>query len=150
VTGALNSPECFSHEPHYIHDETSDASPSTDPNDIDDYVPEDDVSIIMNTKELSEEQDEMEDTAVASKIMLFSPMEEVLQFGTTTMSTCGLHCRILCRLQFPLTKISCQLPNLLPPYMQTYSQCGTGGLQELIQQNLQQKKTHCLLCLSVL
>jgi hypothetical protein len=38
---------------------------------------------------------------------------------------------------------------LLLPYMHTYSQCGK-GLQELIQQNLQQKKTYCLLCLSVL
>jgi hypothetical protein len=33
----------------------------------------------MNIKELFEEQDEMEDMAVHSKIMLFSPIEEVLQ-----------------------------------------------------------------------
>jgi hypothetical protein len=35
-----------------------DASPGTHPNDIHDCVPEDDVSIIMSTKELFEEQDE--------------------------------------------------------------------------------------------
>jgi hypothetical protein len=37
-----------------------DASPGTDLNDIHDFVLEDDVSIIMNTKELFEEQDEKE------------------------------------------------------------------------------------------
>ena len=56
-----------------------DASPGTGPNNIHDYVPEDDVSIITNTEELFEEQDEMEDMAADSKIMIFSPIEEVLQ-----------------------------------------------------------------------
>jgi hypothetical protein len=41
-----------------------DASPGTGPNDIHDYVPEDDVSIITNTEELFEEQDEIMDMAV--------------------------------------------------------------------------------------
>jgi hypothetical protein len=37
-----------------------DASPGTDLNDIHDFVLEDDVSIITNTKELFQEQDEKE------------------------------------------------------------------------------------------
>jgi hypothetical protein len=40
---------------------------------------EDDVSIILNTKELFEEQDKKENVEVRSKIKLFSPTEEVLQ-----------------------------------------------------------------------
>jgi hypothetical protein len=57
-SGALHGPEHFSQKPHYIHNEMIDASPGTHPNDIHDCVPEDDVSIIMSTKELFEEQDE--------------------------------------------------------------------------------------------
>ena len=56
-----------------------DASPGTGPNDIHDFVLEDDVSIIMNTKELFEEQDEKENMEAEGKIMLFSPIKEVLQ-----------------------------------------------------------------------
>jgi hypothetical protein len=40
---------------------------------------EGDVSIILNTKELFEEQDKKENVEVRSKIKLFSPTEEVLQ-----------------------------------------------------------------------
>jgi hypothetical protein len=47
----------------------------------------------------------MEDMAVHSKIMLFSPIEEVLQVQML------LHWRISCRLEFTLTKISCWSPN---------------------------------------
>jgi hypothetical protein len=53
-SGALNGPEQFSQEPHYIHDEMIDASPGTGPNNIHDNVLEDGVSIISNTKELFE------------------------------------------------------------------------------------------------
>jgi hypothetical protein len=45
----------FSQEPHYIHDEMIDASPGTDLNHTHDYVLEDDVSIITDTKELFKE-----------------------------------------------------------------------------------------------
>jgi hypothetical protein len=40
---------------------------------------EDDVSVVTNTKELFEEQDERENVETESKIMLLSPMEVVLQ-----------------------------------------------------------------------
>jgi hypothetical protein len=53
--------------------------PGTGPTNIHDYVPEDDVSIIANTEELFEEQDEMMDMAADSKIMIFSPTENALQ-----------------------------------------------------------------------
>jgi hypothetical protein len=77
-SGALNGPEHFSQESHYIHDEMMDASPGPPhPNDIHDL--EDDVSIIPNTKELFEEQDEKENVEARSKIMLLSPIEEVFQ-----------------------------------------------------------------------
>jgi hypothetical protein len=55
-----------------------DASPGPPhPNNIHDL--EDDVSIIPNTKELFEEQDEKENVEARSKIMLLSPIEEVFQ-----------------------------------------------------------------------
>jgi hypothetical protein len=41
--------------PHYIHNKTVDASPHSGPNDIHDFVPEDDVPVIMNTNEPFEE-----------------------------------------------------------------------------------------------
>ena len=77
--GALNGPVNFSQEPHHIHDKTIDTSPGTGPNNIHDSVPEDDVSIVTNIKELFEEQDEKENVEVESKIMLLSPIKEVLQ-----------------------------------------------------------------------
>jgi hypothetical protein len=49
-----------------------DASPGTGPTDIHDYVPEDDVSIITNTEELFEEQDE--------SVTIFSPIEKALPY----------------------------------------------------------------------
>ena len=51
--GALNGPVNFSQEPHHIHDKTIDTSPGTGPNNIHDSVPEDDVSIVTNIKELT-------------------------------------------------------------------------------------------------
>jgi hypothetical protein len=45
-----------------------------------DYVTEDDVSIIMNTEELFEEQDEIMDMAAESNVMIFSPTEKPLQY----------------------------------------------------------------------
>jgi hypothetical protein len=61
----------------------SDASPSTGPTDIHDYVPEDDVSIVMDTEELLfEEQAEMMDMAADNKIMIFSYQE-----GCTSLET---------------------------------------------------------------
>jgi hypothetical protein len=45
-----------------------DASTGTHPNDIHDYVLEDDVSATTNTDELFEEQDEKENVEVESKI----------------------------------------------------------------------------------
>ena len=68
--GALNGPENFSQEPHHIHDKTIDTSPGTGSNNIHDSVPEDDVSIVTNIKELFEEQDEKENEEAESKIML--------------------------------------------------------------------------------
>jgi hypothetical protein len=79
-SGALNSPEHFSQKPHYIHDEMIDASPNTGPNNIHDYVPEDDVSIILNTESLFEEQDEIMDMAADSNVMIFSPIKKALQY----------------------------------------------------------------------
>ena len=76
-SGALHSPEHFSQEPHYIHHKTIDASLGTHPNDIHDSIPEDNVSVITNTKELFEEQDEKENVEVESKIMPLSPIEVV-------------------------------------------------------------------------
>jgi hypothetical protein len=57
-----------------------DASVGTGPNDIHDYVPEDDVSIITNTEEIFEEQDEIMDMAVDSNVMIFSPIKKALQY----------------------------------------------------------------------
>jgi hypothetical protein len=57
-----------------------DASPGTGPNDIHDYVPEDDVSIIMNREELFGEQDEIIDMAADSNVMIFSPINNALQY----------------------------------------------------------------------
>jgi hypothetical protein len=56
-SGALNGPKHLSGEPHYIHDEMSDASTDPDLKQIHGHgcVPENDVSVIMNTKELFEE-----------------------------------------------------------------------------------------------
>jgi hypothetical protein len=54
--GALNSPKHFSQESHYIRDKMIDASPGTGPNNIHDYVPEDDVSIITNNQEIFEDE----------------------------------------------------------------------------------------------
>jgi hypothetical protein len=56
-----------------------DASPGTVPNDIHDYVPEDDVSTVTNTEEIFEEQDEIMDMALGSNVMIFSPIKNVLQ-----------------------------------------------------------------------
>jgi hypothetical protein len=61
---ALNGSEHFPQEPHYIHDETIDASPF--------HCSEDDVSIIPNTKEFKE------NVVARSKIKLLSPTEEAL------------------------------------------------------------------------
>jgi hypothetical protein len=55
-SGALNISEPFSQEPHNIHDEMIDGSPGTGPNNIPDFILEDNVSVIMNTEELFEEQ----------------------------------------------------------------------------------------------
>jgi hypothetical protein len=57
-----------------------DASPGTGPNNIHDYLPEDDVSIVMNIEELFEEQDEIMDIAVDSNVMIFSPIENAIQY----------------------------------------------------------------------
>jgi hypothetical protein len=102
----------------------------------------------MNTKELFEGQDEMEDIAADSKIMLFSPVKEVLQVWK--------HCGIdqwspLQDLMWTLipSNQNLLLVAQLVPYTQMYSRCGT-GLHKLIQQDLQQKKTLCLICHSVL
>jgi hypothetical protein len=57
-----------------------DASPAgTGPNNIHDYVLEDDMSAIMSTEELFEEQDEIMDMAADSNVMIFSPLENALQ-----------------------------------------------------------------------
>jgi hypothetical protein len=57
-----------------------DASPFTGPTNIHDYVPEDDVSIIMNSEELFEEHDEIMDMAVDCNVIIFSPIEKALQY----------------------------------------------------------------------
>jgi hypothetical protein len=120
--------------------------PGHDPKNIHDS--EDDVSIVPNTEELFEEQDEKENAETRSEINLLSPIEEVLHIWK--------HCDIT--LWSPLQDILWTpilynqyllLVAQLVPYTQTYSQCGT-GLQELIQKNLQHMETLCLLCLSVL
>jgi hypothetical protein len=114
-SGALNSPEHLSQEPHYIHDETIDEFPGTGLNDI---LLEDNVSIVPNTKELFEEQDEKENVEAEAKIMLLSPTEEVLQVWKhhSIALWSPLLQDIICGLQFPVTNISCQLPNLYHTY----------------------------------
>jgi hypothetical protein len=70
---ALNGPEHFTQAPHSIHDEMIDASPGTGPHNIHDFVPEDNVSIVMNIEELFEEQDEMKNMEAEGKnITIFS------------------------------------------------------------------------------
>jgi hypothetical protein len=116
-----------------------DASPGTGLNDIHDFVLGDDVSFIMNTKELFEEQDEMENMEADGKIMLFSPIEESYKFGSTTGSI-NLCSPLQDLMQTPIPSNQNLLPVAqLVPYTQMYSKCGS-GLQELIQQNLQQKE----------
>jgi hypothetical protein len=66
-----------------------DASPCTGPTNIHEYVPEVDVSIIMNSEELFEEQDEIMDMTVDSNVMIFSPIEKALQYGDTPAPTQG-------------------------------------------------------------
>jgi hypothetical protein len=61
-SGALTSPKHLSQEPHYIHDETSDASAAnSDLTNIDGHgcVLENDVSITTDTEELVGEAAEM-------------------------------------------------------------------------------------------
>jgi hypothetical protein len=77
---STGSPEPFSQEPHYIHDEMIDASPGTGPNDIHDYVLEDDMSVITSTEEVFEEQDEIMDIAANSNVLIFSPIKNALQY----------------------------------------------------------------------
>jgi hypothetical protein len=142
-SGTLINPEHFSQESLHIHDEMIDASPLKH---IHDYVPEKDVSIITDTKELFREQDEMEDMAADNKVTLFSPKEEALQVWKHH----GINLRSPLHdlMQTPIPSHQNLLPfTQLLPYIQMYSQCGI-RLQELIQQNLQQKETYHLLCLS--
>jgi hypothetical protein len=124
----------FSQEPHYIHDEMIDATPSTDLNHIHDYIPEDDVSIITDTKELFKEQDEMEDMAVDSKVTLFSPIKEALQVWKHHGVDLWSQLQDLTWTPIPSNQNLLPVAKLLP-YMQMYSRYCT-GLQELIQQNL--------------
>jgi ABC-type iron transport system FetAB permease component len=64
----------------YIHDETSDKSANSDLTHIDGHscVPENDVSITMDTVEFVGEAAEMMDMAADSKIMMFSPTKKAL------------------------------------------------------------------------
>jgi hypothetical protein len=131
------------------HDETIDASLGTHLNDIHDSVqPKNDVSIINNTEELFQEQDEKENVEAESKIMLLSPIEEVLQ----VWKHCGVNLwsplQDLMQTPIPSNQNFLTVAQLVL-YTQTNSQYGT-GLQELIEQNLQYKQAYCLLCLSVL
>jgi hypothetical protein len=93
----------------------------TGPNNIHDSVLEDDVSVVPNIKALFEEQDEKENVQAESKIMLFSPSRKSFKFGSTAVLSCGHHCRTLCGLQFPLTNISCQSPNLYHTHKCTHN-----------------------------
>jgi hypothetical protein len=79
-SGAPNSPEPFSQKPHYILDEMIDESPGTGPNDVHDHVLEDDMSVIMSTEELFEEQDDVMDIAAHSNLMIFSLIKNALQY----------------------------------------------------------------------
>jgi hypothetical protein len=111
-----------------------DASPGTHPNDIHYCVQEDNVSIITNTKEHFEEQDEKENVEVESKIMPLSPIEVVFQVWK--------HCNVapwsplpdIMWTPIPSNQYILPVAQLVP-YTQKSLQCGT-GLQELIQQNL--------------
>jgi hypothetical protein len=117
---ALGGSEHFSQEPHYIRDDTIDASPGLHLNNVHDS--EDDVPTISNTKEFYEEQDEKENVVARSKKKLFSPTEEALLLGSTTTWHCGGHlCRTPCGSQFPLTNISCQSPNVYHTHKCTYN-----------------------------
>jgi hypothetical protein len=80
-SGALTSPEPLSQEPHYIHDEMSDASANSDLTHIHGHgcVLENDVSITTDTEELIGEATEMMDMAADSNIMIFSFTEKALQ-----------------------------------------------------------------------
>jgi hypothetical protein len=92
------------------------------------------VSIITNTKEHFEEQDEKENVEVESKIMPLSPIEVVFQVWK--------HCNVapwsplpdIMWTPIPSNQYILPVAQLVP-YTQKSLQCGT-GLQELIQQNL--------------
>jgi hypothetical protein len=73
-SGALNAPEFFSQEPHYIHDKTIDAPHNHCHHLNDIHDSEGDVSIVPNTKEQLEEQDENKNEEARSKINLLSPI----------------------------------------------------------------------------
>jgi hypothetical protein len=110
---------------------------------------------MLNTKELFEEQDEKENVEARSKIMLLSPIEEVLsrkfyKSGSTAMSApCGLHCRTILSNQYLLPVTQLVPYTYIHTYIHTHNVAGT-ELQELIQQNSQHKETFCLLLLTVL
>jgi hypothetical protein len=86
-SGALTGPEHLSQEPHYIHDERSDTSTNSDLT----HIPENDVSITMDTEELVGEATEMMDMAAESKITIFSPTENALQAWRTLSATNQSH-----------------------------------------------------------
>jgi hypothetical protein len=124
-SGALNGPEYFSQEPHYIHDEMIDASPGHHPNNIHDS--EDDVSVVPNTEELFEEEDEKENVEVRSKNKLLSPIKEVLQVWKHDIT---LWSSLQDIMQTPIPSKQYLLPIAqLVPYTQTYPQCCTQNIE---------------------
>jgi hypothetical protein len=79
-TRALDGSEHFSQKPHYIHDDTIDASLGLHLNVAQDI--DDDVSTISKTKEFYKEQDEKESAVARSKIKLFSPTDSLTGLET--------------------------------------------------------------------
>jgi hypothetical protein len=79
-SGALTSPKHLSQEPHYIHDETSDASANPDLKHIHCHgcVLEDDVSVIMDMEELIEEVIK-NGHGSSSNVTIFSTNKKALQ-----------------------------------------------------------------------
>ncbi len=120
-SGTLHGPEHLAQEWHYIHDNTIDAPPGTGPNDIHDSILEDDVSIVPNTKELFEEQDEKENVEAGSKIMLLSPIEEVFQVWKHHNATLWSPLQGIIQTPIPSNQYLLPVAQLVP-YTQMYPQ----------------------------
>jgi hypothetical protein len=105
--------------------------------------------IITNTEEIFEEQDEMEDMAADSKIMLFPPFKEVLQvwkhYGTDLWSP--LQDLMWTPIPSNQKSLACHSTSTIHADIFTMCYRITGANSS---EFLKQKETYCLLCISVL